>query len=191
MSNIKIKIAIISAVAVAALAMAFVQQQTIKELRQDNEALTRQAAEVPPLREQVARATQEAANAGGGAPAREEQARELARLRNEVSQLRRQTNELAAARQEIQTLHQRAAAETETRRGAVASLQAEIRKTQSLNACVNNLRLIDAAKHIRVRLRFSPQSARGFVLCSTQQQCVFVLDQPNHLLSFGNFQRLS
>jgi predicted RNase H-like nuclease (RuvC/YqgF family) len=150
LSNIKIKIAIVCAVAVAALVMLFSQQQTVKDLRQQNEALKQQVTQVAPLQEQLASATQSAA---AGAAVQEEQTRELARLRNEVSQLRRHTNELAQARQEIQTLNQRVASEAEARRGAVASLQAETQKrqiiaqsTQNMNACINNLRLIDSAK---------------------------------------------
>ena len=78
--------------------------------------------------------------------------------------------------------------------GAIGSLVAYV--LIWLMAAITNLAFYQRwsaapAEPIRVRLRFSPQSARGFVLCSTQQQCVFVLDQPNHLLSFGNFQRLS
>ncbi len=126
--------------------MVFVQQNTIKELRQDNEALKQQAAQVAPLQEQVARTAQEAANAGGGAAAREEQVHELARLRNEVSQLRRQTNDLAKTRQEVQTLQQRVASETEARKGQAASFQAESQRRQAMSACINNLRLLDSAK---------------------------------------------
>ncbi len=148
------KFAIISAIAVVALAVpVVVQQQTIQALRQENEALKQQAAQIAPLQEQVARAAQDAADAGGGAPAREAQVRELARLRAEAQHLRQQTNELARARQEIQTLNRRAASEAETRasetearRGQVAALQAESEKTQRMNACINNLRLYDAAK---------------------------------------------
>jgi membrane protein involved in colicin uptake len=148
------KFAIISAIAVVALAVpVVVQQQTIKALRQENEVLKQQAAQIAPLQEQVARAAQDADNAGGGAPARQAQVRELARLRAEAQQLRQQTNELARARQEIQTLNQRAASEaqaraseTEARRSQSAALQAESEKTQRMNACINNLRLFDAAK---------------------------------------------
>jgi len=152
MKYFKLQIAIISAVAIAALAMLYVQQQTIKELRKDNEALKQEAAQVASLQEQLAGATQAAA---GGASTQEGQTRELARLRNEVSQLRKQTNELVKAKQDIQTLNQRLAAESEARKGAVADAQAAataqadaklLRAINSGNACINNLRLIDSAK---------------------------------------------
>jgi DNA repair exonuclease SbcCD ATPase subunit len=155
MKNFKIQIAIISAVAVGALAMLYVQQQTLKDLRQQNEELKQQATQIAPLQEQLAGAT----NATSAvASLQEEQKRELARLRNEVSRLHGQTNELAKAKQEIQTLAQRVASEAEARKGAVeeaqaanqkiqAAAQAEAQRMQNnMNACINNLRLIDSAK---------------------------------------------
>jgi len=147
MAMSKTKIAIVFAIAAAALAAPIVvQQQTIKELRQENDGLKQQIA---PLQEQVARATQDAANAGGEAASRETQVRDLARLRAEVSKLRGQTNELARARQEIEKLNQRVAVETEARKGDAVAFQASRaanQQTQNRNACINNLRLIDAAK---------------------------------------------
>jgi len=147
----KFKIAIVSVV-IGAAAMAvpwFLQQQTIKELRQENEGLKQQAAQVAPLQEQVARAAQEAANAGGT----EAQQHDLARLRSEVSQFRRQTNELAKARMEIQRLNQRMADDAEAKNSAAAAAQAQVQAqaqvsqaARKMNACINNLRLMDAAK---------------------------------------------
>jgi hypothetical protein len=145
----KIKIAIICAVALAALATDMLQFQRIKALRQENDILKQQAAQVAPLQEQAARAAQDAAQAGGDASLREAQVRDLARLRNEVARLREQTNQLAKARQEIQTLNQQIASEAEarTRSGeALQAAQAEAQKTRNVNACINNLRLIDASK---------------------------------------------
>jgi hypothetical protein len=145
----KIKIAIICAVALAALATDMLQFQTIKALRQQNEALKQQAAQVAPLQEQLASAAQDATNAASGASAREAQVRDLARLRGEVARLREQTNALAKARQDIQVLNQRIASDTEarTRSGAaLQAVQAEAQKAQNANACINNLRIIDSAK---------------------------------------------
>jgi hypothetical protein len=145
----KFKIAIICAVALAALATDFTQFQTIKALRQENEALKQEAAQVAPLQQQLAQATNDAASASGDASVRETQVRDLARLRGEVARLREKTNELAKARQEIQTLNQRIASDAEVRAGSAAALQAsqaEAQRMQNVNACINNLRLIDAAK---------------------------------------------
>jgi DNA repair exonuclease SbcCD ATPase subunit len=149
----RFKIAIVCAVAVAALVTDLMQFRMIRALRQENEALKLQAAQIAPLQEQVARAEQEAAIASGGAPAQETQVRDLARLRGEVSLLRAKTNELAKARQEIEALKQRVASEsearvseTEARKSEVAAAQAQAKQVQNVNACVNNLRLFDAAK---------------------------------------------
>jgi cell division protein FtsB len=145
MSMTKIKILIVSAIVGAALAVPVVmQQQTIKALRQENEGLKQQVAQIAPLQEKLA---QDAANADGGAALQETQVHELARLRGEVARLRPQTSELAKARQEIQTLNQRMASEREARRSATGAVQSETSRAQSMmNACINNLRLIDGSK---------------------------------------------
>jgi chromosome segregation ATPase len=147
LNNIKTTIAIAGAAVAAALAVYFVQQQKLNELRLENEALKQQVAQIAPLQEQLASAAQAAA---GGAAAKEGQTLELARLRNEVSQLRKSSNDLAKARQQIQTLNQRVAAEVEAGKGALAQAQAqaqaETQKIQNANACINNLRLLDSAK---------------------------------------------
>src|SRR5277367_4606790 len=149
----RFKIAIICAVAAAALVTDLMQFQTIKALHQENEALKQQAAQIAPLQEQVARNAQEAADAAAGAPAQEAQVRDLARLRGEVSLLRTKTNELAKARQEIAALKQRVtseaearASETEARNNQTAAAQVQAKQVQNDNACINNLRLLDAAK---------------------------------------------
>ncbi len=152
MTMTKIKIAIVSAVAVAAVATDAVQHQTIKGLHQQTAALEQQVAQVAPLQEQLARAAQEAANAGGGALS-QAQVRDLARLRNEVSQLRGQTNELAKARQEIQALNQRMAALGNRNRQSASSaaglgdLSGVIpNENRRVDLCIMNLRAINSAK---------------------------------------------
>jgi hypothetical protein len=145
----KIKIAIICAVALAALAVDFLQFQNIKALRQENEELKEKAAKVEPLQEQVERAAKDAASVTNDASIKDAQVRDLARLRGEVARLRQQTNELAKARQQIQDLNQRLAVESDASTRAVAvtqAAQAQAQKAQNDNACINNLRLIDGAK---------------------------------------------
>jgi len=154
MSMSKIKIAIVSAVFVAILAApVVVQQRANKALRQENETLRQQGAQIAALQEQLARAAQDAANAGGPISLQEAQVHELARLRNEVSQLREQTNELAKARREIQALNQRAGAgETHGKPGASSTANdSEIsgvmtNEKRRVDLCVGNLREIDSAK---------------------------------------------
>ena len=146
----KIKIAIICAVALAALAVDFLQFQSIKALRQENEDLKAKAGQVESLQEQVARAAQDAASVTNDTAIKDAQMRDLARLRGEVARLRQQTNELAKARQQIQELNQRLVVEsdarTRTASAAAQAAQAQAQKAQNDEACINNLRLIDAAK---------------------------------------------
>ena len=120
------------------------EQQPIKALRLENDDLKRQADQVAPLQDELQRARQ--ATAAGNAAIQQEQTRELARLRNEVAQLRGKTNDLAKAQQQIQSLNQRVASEAEARRGAVAEAQAAASRRNAASACINNLRLIDSAK---------------------------------------------
>jgi septal ring factor EnvC (AmiA/AmiB activator) len=148
------KIAVISFL-VGAAAMAipfFVQQQTLQSVRAENGTLQQQAAQVAPLQEQLEKATQDAAATGGSAAT---QSHDLARLRAEVSELRRRTNELTKAQQQIAALDQRLAA-SEQEKQAIAARAQELAQaraaapvddaTSRMNACINNLRLIDAAK---------------------------------------------
>ena len=138
------------AIVVAALAVViFQQQQTIQELRQQIEALKLQVAQIAPLQEQVDRAAQEAASAGGSEESRKH---ELVKLRSEVSKLRGQSNELVKARQQIESLNQRLSSVTAASKDQAAALQAETQRRQganesvaAMNACINNLRLIDSA----------------------------------------------
>jgi chromosome segregation ATPase len=146
----KTAIGITGAIVAATLAVLLVvQQQTIKELRQEIETLKQQVAQFAPLQEQLDHATQEAASASGSAEA---QKHELARLRAEVSKLRGQSKELSEAQQETQKLNECLASTTENLKGQSAALKEEIQKKQStesvqhINACINNLRLIDSAK---------------------------------------------
>jgi RNA polymerase sigma factor (sigma-70 family) len=154
MSISKIKIAIVSAIAAALLAVpVVVQQKENKALRQQNEALRQQVAQTASLQEQLARLSQDAAKATAAALAQEAQTRELARLRNEVAQLRGQTNELANARQEIQMLNERTA-QVEDRSKPGTSSPANpsdlsgiiTNENRRVDLCVGNLRQIDSAK---------------------------------------------
>jgi RNA polymerase sigma factor (sigma-70 family) len=143
----KIKIAIVSSIAVAILAVpALVQQQTNESLRRENEALRQQLAQRSSSQEQLAQASQDTAAVDGIRPQTEAQIRELARLRNEVSLLRSRTNELAKMRQEIEMLRQATTSSNEFHfgfRGLSGNSPNEDQKTDS---CINNLRILDSAK---------------------------------------------
>ncbi|HEX3720364.1 MAG TPA: hypothetical protein VH595_20625 [Verrucomicrobiae bacterium] len=150
MSKIKIVAAF---VVIAALAgVVAVQYQTIQELRRENAGLTQQVADIGPLQEKLTEAQQAAANSAGSLS--DDQVHDLAKLRNEVSRLRQQSGELTKARRQIETLNQQVASEEAARQDAVANVQASVQagvqaqthQIQNQNACINNLRLIDAAK---------------------------------------------
>lgn len=144
-NGLKIKIAIVCAIAAAALAMLFVQQQTVKQLRQENEALKAQAAQA--AQAQQAQAAQDAASAGGAAAAADEQSHEVARLRNEVAKLRKSTNDLNRSKAEMQTRNQRLESAAEASKTAVVEAQAaERQRAQNVNTCINFLRVLDSAK---------------------------------------------
>jgi RNA polymerase sigma factor (sigma-70 family) len=154
MSISKIKIAVVSAIAAAFVAVpVIVQQKENKALRQQNDALRQQVAQTASLQEQLARLSQDASKATAAAPLKEAQTRELARLRNEVAQLRGQTNELAKARQEIQMLNERAA-QVEDHSRPASSFAANpsdlsgiiTNENRRVDLCVGNLRQIDSAK---------------------------------------------
>jgi hypothetical protein len=154
MSMSKIKIAIVSAMAAAILAVPVVVQiRANKALRQENEALRQQVAQVASLQEQLARASQEGVKAIAATSLQEAQTRELARLRNEVSHLRGQTNELAKARREIQALQQRTAAigTRDSQRAPSTAISSDIsgimtNENRRVDLCIGNLQQIDSAK---------------------------------------------
>lgn len=130
----------------AAVGMVMVKQETVASLTRENEQLKLQAAAA---QDQAAHSEQDAAAATGEATSRETQMRDLVRLRAEVAALRKATNELAKARQQIDTLNQRIAQDAEEKQGIIAAASAEhetSRRSDAMNACINNLRLIDAAK---------------------------------------------
>jgi hypothetical protein len=124
------------------------QQLAITQLRAENEELKQQVAQATPAAEEAQKRMVELSNSitAKAAAAPDSQVRELARLRNEVVQLRGQTDELAKARQQIQALHERVAAEREAGRAQLADYQAHRQQITGQNACINNLRIIDSAK---------------------------------------------
>jgi RNA polymerase sigma factor (sigma-70 family) len=92
----KLKIAIVSAIAVTALAAPVVmQRQSIAKLREDNQALQEQAAQLAPLQAANQRLSNLVVQANTSPAPTEKEARELARLRAEVTNLRQQTNDMA------------------------------------------------------------------------------------------------
>jgi RNA polymerase sigma factor (sigma-70 family) len=102
MSMTKIKIAFVSAIAVAAVAVPVVMQhQSLAKLSEENQALQQQAALLAPLQSENQRLSNMVVQADTSKAASEQQVRELARLRNEVGLLRQQTNDMAKLQERI------------------------------------------------------------------------------------------
>jgi RNA polymerase sigma factor (sigma-70 family) len=91
----KLKIGIVSAIAVAALAVPVVMQhQSLAKLRRENQALQEQAAQLAPLQADNQRLSNLVVQANTSPAPAEKEVRELARLRAEVTSLRQLTNDL-------------------------------------------------------------------------------------------------
>jgi RNA polymerase sigma factor (sigma-70 family) len=96
MTMTKIKMAIVGAIAVAALAAPVVMQhQSIAKLSEENQSLQQQAAQLSSLQEENERLSNLVVQASTAPTPEEKQVRELARLRDEVGRLRQQTNDMA------------------------------------------------------------------------------------------------
>jgi hypothetical protein len=95
----KIKIGIVSAIAVAALAAPMMMQhQSLAKLREENQALQQKVSQLSPLQDENQRLSNLVVQAKTRQSFTEEEVRDLARLRDEVGRLRQQTNEMAASR---------------------------------------------------------------------------------------------
>jgi RNA polymerase sigma factor (sigma-70 family) len=95
MTLTKLKIALAGAIAIAAVAVPIVvQHQSLDKLREKNQGLQEQAAQLAALQADNERLSNLVVQISAQPPASEEQAREMARLRNAVGKLRDQTNEL-------------------------------------------------------------------------------------------------
>lgn len=153
LSMTKIKMAFVSSITAAILAVPMVvQQQENKALRRENEALKLQMAQIASTPEQPPRPVQDDAGLGNARTQADAQTRELARLRNEVSQLRDQTNELARMRKAIQSLKQDAVASNGNHEVPTAANEAPNviglihDEDKRARICIDNLRALDSAK---------------------------------------------
>jgi RNA polymerase sigma factor (sigma-70 family) len=150
MSMTKLKTIIVGALAVAALATSIViQHQSIEKLREDNQALQVQVAQITPLQAENERLSNVVAQAGL-LSVQDSSTRELAKLRNEVGtlrqnivRLRQQTNTLARLQEENRQLYSGMAELKSSRRAESSSPDPAV---TARNTCINNLRLIDSAK---------------------------------------------
>ena len=140
-------IAIVIVVVIAAVALVMQNQAQVK-LRQENADLHQQADQVAALQAENERLSNQVAQASGSQLS-QDQMRELVKLRGEVSLLRSQksklqtqSGELENLREEIRRLRERPAGPLVAAAPAPPAVDPEAAKA----ACVNNLRLIEAAK---------------------------------------------
>jgi RNA polymerase sigma factor (sigma-70 family) len=104
MTMTKLKIGVISAIAVAGLATpTVIQHQTQSKLREENQSLRQQIDRLAQLKTENERLSNLLAQANGSQLSKD-QVSELMKLRGEVGLLRRQTNELGKLREENQRL---------------------------------------------------------------------------------------
>jgi len=138
-----LKTAIASLVAAAAVATPVVLQQnhTIASLREDNQTLRQQAAQIDELKAQSDAMAQQLAEARTQKLA-DTQMTELIQLRGEVGRLRTQTKETEKLRAQLSQVR---AARAEEHQAATQERQTASQASLA-NACINNLRQIDAAK---------------------------------------------
>jgi hypothetical protein len=144
MTMTKLKVSILSVIAVAGVATPLaIQQQSQARLRQENQALRQQASEVDQMAAENERLSNLVVQAKGSASLSRDQLSELLRLRGEAGGLRRQIKELEALQAENRQLRTRLAgvpAVTVARDAKALSPEDEAR-----NVCGNNLREIDRA----------------------------------------------
>jgi len=106
MTMTKIKIAIVSAIAVAALAApVLLQHESIAKLREENQTLQQQTGQLDSLQAENERLSNLVVQASTSPTSEEKQVPELARLRAEVGMLRDQTNDLGKQLTEVRRSH--------------------------------------------------------------------------------------
>lgn len=151
----KLKLAILAIIAIAGVAGAVVEYNAASQARDEADKLK---VKVAALEELGAHPTQEQTT--NASPTDQElQTRDLAKLRAEVAELRKQTNDFAKVQKQVAALNEKLASAAEEKRGLLAAAnqyQAQAQQAQAqnqtmqlvrqMNACINNLRLIDSAK---------------------------------------------
>ena len=147
MSITKLKAGILSAaVVVGAGTPVVVQQQTVSRLRAENLELREQSQQFGQLRAENEQLKQVQVQLDEMARLQKEN-QELHRLRNEVRVFREQSQKLAAAEvQQLQQQTQQLAAENQRLRAGIQKIQQERTTEWQVDACINNLRIIEGAK---------------------------------------------
>jgi len=144
MTMTKLKLGLVSAIALASLAAPVaIQQHSLSTLRDENQSLRQQQTQAATLAAENERLSKLVAQANSSPALASEDSHELLRLRGEVAGLRRQTSELARLQEENRQLRTRPA--TSPNQSSGARQPPAPQEVQALNACLNNLRQIDGA----------------------------------------------
>jgi hypothetical protein len=147
---VKAKTALFAIVVIVAIAAAglVMQNQSQVKLRQENADLRQQVDQLAALQADNERLSNQIVQISASKPS-QDQMRELVKLRGEVSMLRTQKNQLQSQNNELQNLREenrqlreRPAAQAAAPTPAPPPIDPEAGR----NACINNLRIIDAAK---------------------------------------------
>jgi RNA polymerase sigma factor (sigma-70 family) len=139
----KAKVAIVTALAVGAIATPLViQREAASTLREENQALRQQVEQLEQTQLDNQQLSNSLAQAQTAPPLAPEQQHELLQLRAEVTKLHQQSGELTKLRQENQQLRSRPVIPAPAVATQPSPAQEELAQ---LNACVNNLRQIDGA----------------------------------------------
>ena len=141
MTMTRLKVGIISVIAVAGVATPLaIQYRSQARLREENEALRRQAGQLAQVTAENGRLSNLLAQGTSVRTLAQDQSRELLKLRGEVGVLRRQSNYLAGLEEENRLLRPQAHAQMVAESAAARPPEEEARYV-----CVNNIRVIENA----------------------------------------------
>jgi len=143
MSMTKLKLGIISTIAVAAVAVpVLVQNQSAAKVREENQSLRQQVDQVAQLEADNQRLSNVVVQANAAQVLPPDQLRELLKLRGEVGALRQQGEELIRLQQENRRL---SAQPTVAQKQAPVPGQPMLTTEEIASVCINHLRQIDGA----------------------------------------------
>jgi RNA polymerase sigma factor (sigma-70 family) len=141
MTMTKLKLGIISVIAVAGVAVPLaIQNQSQAKLREENQILRQQASQLAQAAAEDERLSNLLAQADGPRSLPQDQLRELLRLRGEVGLLRQQSNYLARLQEENRVPRPLAHAQA-----VAGNAKAHSPEEDARYACINNLRVIENA----------------------------------------------
>jgi hypothetical protein len=154
---VKTKTALIAIIVVVAAAAGglVMQNQAQEKLRQENADLHQQLDQIGALQAENERLSNQLAQASAPQLS-QDQTRELVKLRNEVAFLRNQKSKLQSQNGELESLREENRKLKEQPGAPATPARPTVDPEQAKNACINNLRIIEAAKQqCKVQLNLS------------------------------------